>query len=298
MKMVSKVYTFEKNLREFCRRNSIEMGVDVVENEPFERKYVFLYKGDGFRRKNYDGNYSIVNFKEVTNVYESLRIIMDYLIDTYYLAVDPDPYIYPGQVYITTVNSHNLQTSIYDKFCENPGFTQRFEIDEMRFYDSPEWRKQREQILELSRGSKKEKDMKVKIEKVYFNKPYTIVIWSDKTKTMVKAENEAYDEEKGLAMAICKKFLGTNESKGNYFDEFKKWLPKIEGGPVKEPKMPTYLTPAEFAEKSGQHVSTVRKDCARGLHPGAKKVDGKWMIPYDTAINLPCDTAINSVSVL
>lgn len=279
MKMVSKVYEFEKNLREFCRRNSVEMGVDVADNEPFERKYVFLHKGNGFRRKNYDGNYSIVNFKEVTNVYESLRIIIDYLIDTYDLDVDPDPYVPLEQIYITTVNSHNLQNSVYDKFHENPGFTQRFEIDEMRFYDSPEWRKVREQILKLSRVCKKEKEMKAKIEKVYFNAPYTIVIWSDKTKTMVKAENEAYDEEKGLAMAICKKFLGTNENKSNYFDEFKKWLPKIEGGPVKEEKE-VYLTAAEMAEKTKQHVSTVRKDCARGLHPGAKKVDGKWMIPY------------------
>lgn len=59
------------------------------------------------------------------------------------------------------------------------------------------------------------------IEKVIFNDPATIVIWKDKTKTVVKCENEAFDPEKGLAMAIAKKAFG---NKGNYFNEFKKWI--------------------------------------------------------------------------
>lgn len=60
-----------------------------------------------------------------------------------------------------------------------------------------------------------------KINKVIFNDPATIVLWSDGTKTVVKAENEAFDKEKGLSMAISKKALG---NKGNYFEEFKKWI--------------------------------------------------------------------------
>lgn len=62
-----------------------------------------------------------------------------------------------------------------------------------------------------------------KIEKVIFNDPATIVFWKDGTKTVVKCENESFDAEKGLAMAISKKVLG---NKGNYFNEFKKWLPE------------------------------------------------------------------------
>lgn len=63
------------------------------------------------------------------------------------------------------------------------------------------------------------------IDKVIFNDPCTIVIWSDKTKTIVrKGEGEVYDPEKGMAMAICKKALGTNESLSNYYDIFKKYL--------------------------------------------------------------------------
>ena len=61
------------------------------------------------------------------------------------------------------------------------------------------------------------------ISKVIFHDPATIVYWSDKTKTIVKCENEKYDPEKGLAMAISKKFFG---NKGCYYEHFKKWLPK------------------------------------------------------------------------
>ena len=67
-----------------------------------------------------------------------------------------------------------------------------------------------------------------KIKKVIFNDPVTVVIWENGTKTIVRAENEPFDPEKGLAMAICKKALGTNKSKSNYYDIFKKWLPKEE----------------------------------------------------------------------
>lgn len=60
-----------------------------------------------------------------------------------------------------------------------------------------------------------------KIKKVIFNNPATIVFWTDNTKTVVKAVNEKFDPEKGLAMAIAKKYLC---NKGNYFNEFKKWI--------------------------------------------------------------------------
>ena len=62
------------------------------------------------------------------------------------------------------------------------------------------------------------------IKNVIFNDPVTIVFWSDGSKTVVKVQDgDEYDEEKGLAMAISKKALG---NKGNYCNEFKKWLPE------------------------------------------------------------------------
>lgn len=68
------------------------------------------------------------------------------------------------------------------------------------------------------------------IKDVIFNDPATIVLWSDGTKTVVKADKEDFDPEKGLAMAISKKALG---NKGNYFDIFKKWTSKYEPSPSK-----------------------------------------------------------------
>ena len=65
-----------------------------------------------------------------------------------------------------------------------------------------------------------------KIKNVIFNDPATIVFWSDGSKTVVKCQDDDwYDPEKGLAMAISKKALG---NKGNYCNEIKKWLPEEE----------------------------------------------------------------------
>ena len=64
------------------------------------------------------------------------------------------------------------------------------------------------------------KEPLIQIDKVIFNDPATIVFWKDGTKTVVKAGNDEYfDKEKGLAMAISKKVLG---NKGNYYNAFKK----------------------------------------------------------------------------
>lgn len=60
------------------------------------------------------------------------------------------------------------------------------------------------------------------IEDVIFNGPATIVKWSDGTKTVVKCcEDDIFDPEKGLAMAISKKALGD-------LKEVKKWTKKYE----------------------------------------------------------------------
>ena len=60
------------------------------------------------------------------------------------------------------------------------------------------------------------------IEKVIFNYPATIIFWKDGTKTVVKcSEDDEFNPEVGMAMAISKKALG---NKGNYCNEFKKWV--------------------------------------------------------------------------
>lgn len=66
---------------------------------------------------------------------------------------------------------------------------------------------------------------KTSIKDVIFNNPATIVFWDDGTKTVVKAENEEFDPEKGLAMAIAKKALGNNY---DYYDIFKKYVGRYD----------------------------------------------------------------------
>ena len=82
-----------------------------------------------------------------------------------------------------------------------------------------EGEKNMKKLIKRSMGNPKE------IEKVIFNDPATIVFWGNGDKTVIKCKNEKFDPEKGLAMAISKRFLG---NQGNYYNEFKKWLPEEE----------------------------------------------------------------------
>lgn len=88
-------------------------------------------------------------------------------------------------------------------------------------------------------------DIRGAIKKVKFNPPATIVFWTDNTKTVVKCNGEDYDPEKGLAMCICKKVLG---EKGNYYEVFKKWLPKEDDSDVVQ-KVLEHIEPQTFEFK-------------------------------------------------
>ena len=62
-----------------------------------------------------------------------------------------------------------------------------------------------------------------KIKRVIFSNPATIILWEDKTKTVVKCgKNDSFDYEKGLAMAIVKKLYGNT---GRYMRIFDKYIP-------------------------------------------------------------------------
>ena len=120
--------------------------------------------------------------------------------------------IKPVGRFVTTYNPY-LDTSGYYGELANYWKTDVDAINELRTHMYGVFGlKEREQKMKLPR-----------IEKVIFNDPATIVIWRDGTKTVVKAENELFDPEKGLAMAISKKALG---NEGNYYETFKKWLPE------------------------------------------------------------------------
>lgn len=59
------------------------------------------------------------------------------------------------------------------------------------------------------------------IQKVIYNKPATIILWDDGTKTVAKKQKgDRWDPEKGLAMAYLKKILGKKEFY-KLFEEYK-----------------------------------------------------------------------------
>ena len=108
-----------------------------------------------------------------------------------------------------------------------------------------------------NRQTPKQKAMN-SITNVIFNNPATIVFWSDGTKTVVKCdERDEFDPEKGLAMAICKKYFGG----GFYNDIFKKWIPKEE-----TPKI----------EIDGQITMTDITEKFEKLAKAAKSMFGPW----------------------
>lgn len=98
------------------------------------------------------------------------------------------------------------------------------------------------------------------IENVIFNPPATIVFWSDKTKTIVKADYdyESYDPEKGLAMAITKKLMGDN--KGKYYELFKHWRKKWDEQNVSPYNPPMTETPLSNLSEKIKSMFNVPKE--------------------------------------
>lgn len=92
------------------------------------------------------------------------------------------------------------------------------------------------------------------IKKVIFNDPATIVIWTDGTKTVVKcSENDIFDPEKGLAMAIVKRAFGNDNS---FHKIFKKWLPKEE----EDSNQVTFDSLSEAFRRFGETIKSIGKD--------------------------------------
>ena len=118
----------------------------------------------------------------------------------------------------------------YRKLCDKiqnmKGDLQLMPVGEMNTaikYLSPnDYREFRDRIL-------KERNKSIydsMIQRVIFNPPATIVFWRDGSKTVVKCgENDIFDPEKGLAMAISKRAFGDNR---DYYEVFAKWVGKYE----------------------------------------------------------------------
>lgn len=140
------------------------------------------------------------------------------------------------------------------------------------------------------------------IKDVIFNDPATIVLWRDGVKTVVKATGEKFDPEKGLAMAIAKRYFG---NQGNYYNQIKKWLPKEESVLISVwPSEPIalsdvaekisikldeilsnkkkYYTVKELAAIYGVGENAIRGRIKKGWYANAIKRDGIWLVPYSS----------------
>lgn len=101
------------------------------------------------------------------------------------------------------------------------------------------------------------------IKNVIFNDPATIVFWSDDTKTVVKCQNEKFDPEKGLAMAIAKKALGGEHD--YYAKNFEKWV----GGQLKKEE----LKPESSTLQIGDKAVVIGNGCTRHNYKNGDIVD-------------------------
>ena len=85
---------------------------------------------------------------------------------------------------------------------------------------------------------------RLKINKVVYHNPATIIYWNDGTKTVVKCdEDDTYDKEKGFLLCCMKKLY---RNKGNYNNELKKWCP--EEKPIEE--LPHWIKGKDFIKCS------------------------------------------------
>lgn len=244
-------------------KNPIIVSIEGVHNNYSKKGYFYFDEGDliycGGRNDIFD-NFDIISFnkllKKITDKYG--------LISSYYWSDDLHGYLYYfyKDVYTdknkvaTVLVKPNQVDKIYETLSNIDAhlaerlYTKTFKIHNLGRWNLDQEEKQLEYKLErpynikdalkmainsiygLTDLKKETNMLKGKIEKVIFNNPATIVFWKDGTKTVVKASNEEFDSEKGLAMAIAKKALG---NEGNYFDEIKKWLPiDCQSTPAKE----------------------------------------------------------------
>lgn len=211
--------------------NPIIVSIEGVRNNYSKKGYFYFDEGDliycGWRNDIFD-NFDVISFnkllKKITDKYG--------LIGSYSWSDDLHGYLYdfykPGMytnvelLDVASLHPHDVYT---DKNKVATVLVKPNQIDKIYETLSNIDTHLAEKLYKKTLKEKESNMLKDKIKKVIFNNPATIMFWKDGTKTVVKASNEEFDPEKGLAMAIAKKALG---NEGNYFNEIKKWLPEEE----------------------------------------------------------------------
>lgn len=116
------------------------------------------------------------------------------------------------------------------------------------------------------------------IKDVIFAPPATIVYWSDGSKTVVKcSENDVFDPEKGLAMAVAKRCGGNN---GSYYKEIRNW---VEKSGKRYPKSPT-AGKAVNLDALKKYISEANKDFEKFLSTAMSSKNQSSALLHITAL--------------
>lgn len=183
-----------------------EALITMIRDYAAEKKYELQYdynRFDEFTTFYVNGKQCTVFWDETDNIFSAFKTFVKFVTDKMEVESKNKPYFKdvepPRQIYLSTARSSGKSwvKEIFNYCCNDVEVTRK------------------------TAGS-----FGHMIKDVIFNDPATIVFWMDGSKTVVKCqEGDEYDAEKGLAMAICKKFLG---NQGNYYNVINKWLEKYE----------------------------------------------------------------------
>lgn len=168
--------------------------------------------------RNCDGRYGFCYDVELSNIGKHRYTIMNIEVD----FVD-DEYVYQNNMVELTCEEPehvHIEWSCVDSGLGMKNVSVKEALESMPWFKDLKIKEKKEKkTMPIYVGYGKT----VYIENVIFNKPATIVFWSDGTKTVVKKQkgDKKFDPEKGLAMAISKKIMG---NKGNFNNIFKEWV--------------------------------------------------------------------------
>ena len=106
-------------------------------------------------------------------------------------------------------------------------------------------------FLFSTNDDREHREADVSIKKVIFNDPATIVYWNDGSKTVVKCtEDDVWDPEKGLAMAICKHIYGAD-----FHKIFNKYIPEDQKDVESlYPSLPVLMDGLRKAVEKATHI--------------------------------------------
>lgn len=152
----------------------------------------------------------IIDYNLMEDIFECMSAIKEQL----YNKVSTHNACFGGYTYTTKTKTLNERTKEFLEYCKNDVNNT---LDISQLYPRTMFAGYGRMTRTYASGQ-----TIPEIEDVIFNEPATIVFWNDGTKTVVKAQDDdVFDPEKGLAMAIAKKAFG---NEGNYCNKLKTWL--------------------------------------------------------------------------